>query len=60
VLDAFKRNRLNPVAYQESYAFSAGGLHLAGDDGALKWGAAEPRRDGLAAGPTTITRNEAP
>jgi gamma-glutamyltranspeptidase/glutathione hydrolase len=51
VLYALRRGGLTPIAYPEPFAFSAGGLHLAGDDGTLKWGVAEPRRDGLAAGP---------
>jgi gamma-glutamyltranspeptidase/glutathione hydrolase len=51
VLDALRRSGLTPMAYTEPFAFSAGGLHLAGDEGELKWGVAEPRRDGLAAGP---------
>jgi gamma-glutamyltranspeptidase/glutathione hydrolase len=54
VLDTLKRHGLTPTPHPESWAFSAGGLHLAGDDGLLKWGVADPRRDGLAAAPRAI------
>jgi gamma-glutamyltranspeptidase/glutathione hydrolase len=50
-LEALQSRGMILVPYSEPWAFSAGGLHLAGDEGTLKWGVADPRRDGLAAGP---------
>ncbi len=51
VLDALRNHGMTLVPHPEAWAFSAGGLHLAGDDGTMKWGVADPRRDGLAAAP---------
>jgi gamma-glutamyltranspeptidase/glutathione hydrolase len=43
------------ISHYDAWAFSAGGLHLAGIDKDGYWGVAEPRRDGAAQGPEEIT-----
>lgn len=51
VLEHLAARGFRVTSYQEPWAFSAGGLHLAGRTDGTPWGVAEPRRDGLAAGP---------
>jgi gamma-glutamyltranspeptidase/glutathione hydrolase len=51
VLEHLSARGFEVVAYEEAWAFSAGGLHLAGVTRGTPWGVADPRRDGLAAGP---------
>jgi len=51
ILEHLSTRGFEVVAYEEAWAFSAGGLHLAGVTRGTPWGVADPRRDGLAAGP---------
>ena len=54
IIDYLSKKGFDIVPYPEAWAFSAGGLHLAGLENQSGWGVADPRRDGLAAGPDTI------
>lgn len=54
VLEYLSRLGFQITPFGESWAFSAGGLHLAGRDASGSWGVADPRRDGWATGPDSI------
>jgi gamma-glutamyltranspeptidase len=52
-LELLKKQKYQLAPYDD-WAFSVGGLHLAGIDPGTFWGVADPRRDGAAFGPLSI------
>jgi len=61
ILDYLSAQGFEVAAYKQAWAFAAGGLHLAGIRLGMPWGVADPRRDGLAAGPGQMqSQNEPP
>lgn len=53
-LKLLKKHNFKLIPYHD-WAFSVGGLHLAGQEPGKCWGVADPRRDGSASGPKKIT-----
>lgn len=51
VLEHLSARGFEITPYKQAWAFGAGGLQLAGITRGVPWGVADPRRDGLAAGP---------
>ncbi|MDI6793467.1 MAG: gamma-glutamyltransferase, partial [bacterium] len=53
-LELLKKHKFELIPYHD-WAFSVGGLHLAGQEPGKYWGVADPRRDGSAGGPKKVT-----